>query len=385
MPTLPEDVRPARPVDRRSIKVKLDVNNHASIGFWEVVKVTDLGRTIPSFDTTRVHYKQFFNIFLYVTERCQLRCKHCYMGERLERGLMMDTDKAVEIMSACRKIGAEYVTILGGEPTLHPGLGSIIEQAADLGFSQITIDTNGILAKRLLAIPAGILHYVSISVDGASSETHDLVRGPGTFKKTLKGIRLLVENGYPVRVNYTVCRTNFHEASAMLELADNLGVKLVNFHTFSEEGNGVRNSHLSLLPYEWIDFYENLERLRSRFQVAIWYPPTWARIDRISKYVGEGFRGCLGCSLDRLSIFPDGRCYVCSVLFDEAKHFATLSRDGFQMNKRDNEFDLFSAAMYRAEAPWLSGCPAEEILENNGKAPTPAGLVSMCRCWKSQA
>ena len=51
-----------------------------------IVPLHALSRS-PAKDETRIHYRNFHNIFLYVTERCQLRCGHCYMGDRLERGL----------------------------------------------------------------------------------------------------------------------------------------------------------------------------------------------------------------------------------------------------------------------------------------------------------
>ena len=64
------------------------------------------------------HYTQFQNIFLYITQECQLKCKHCYMGSRLNNGLNMSKDYAQNILLKSRRLGAKYVTILGGEPSL---------------------------------------------------------------------------------------------------------------------------------------------------------------------------------------------------------------------------------------------------------------------------
>jgi MoaA/NifB/PqqE/SkfB family radical SAM enzyme len=336
-------------------------------------------------DRTRVHYQQFYNIFLYVTERCQLRCQHCYMGERLNRGLMLPYAKAEKIITSCRRLGAEHITFLGGEPTLHPDLPKMVDHAVELGYSQVMIDSNGLVLNRIRKIPAQKLYYVSISLDGATAETHEKVRGRGTYEKTVQTIRKLIEEGYRVRINCTIFRGNIQEAPALLALADEIGVNLVNFHTFSEEGNGIAHADWSLTPQDWIAFYESLEKVKHDYRTSIWYPPTWATRERIQHYVAEGFRGCLGCSLDRLSIFPDGRCYVCSVLFDESVHFGIMTEEGLVLNRENNEFDMFSRASFQASAPWLTGCPAEKVLETHGKEQTPADLISMCRCWKSQA
>ena len=41
----------------------------------------------------RYHYERFKYVFLYITERCQLKCRHCYMGGRLDEKKEMDQDR----------------------------------------------------------------------------------------------------------------------------------------------------------------------------------------------------------------------------------------------------------------------------------------------------
>jgi MoaA/NifB/PqqE/SkfB family radical SAM enzyme len=335
-------------------------------------------------DNTRVHYRHFHNIFLYITERCQLRCGHCYMGGRLERGMVLSYQEACRIIRSCRRLGAEYITLIGGEPTIHPDLPKIVAYACACGYKQVMIDTNGIRPDRIMIIPNNQLYSVTVSLDGATSGSHERVRGSGTFARTLGSIRKLVAHGYRVRINCTVFKFSIHEAVLVIKLAEELGVHLVNYHTFSEEGFGFGKSDWSLTPYEWITFCESLERIRKQSSVSVWYPPTWTTQQKLPRYVAEGFNGCLGCSLDRLSIFPDGRCYLCSVLFDRSMHFATITEDGFILNRNKNEFDAFSRAAYFSEHQTLTGCPAEKILEEQGKRINPSGFISLCRCWKSQ-
>ncbi|MET0648965.1 MAG: radical SAM protein [Pyrinomonadaceae bacterium] len=336
-------------------------------------------------DRTRVHYQRFHNIYLYVTERCQLRCGHCYMGDRLERGLSLEFDKAAQIMTYCRRLGGEYITFLGGEPTLHPDLPRMVDFAIGAGYQQVMINSNGLLERTIDRIAPEKLHYISFSLDGATAEIHNRIRGAKTYEKTVRCIRETVSAGYAVRLITTISKVNIHEAAPMLGLADELGVQMLNFHLFSEEGRGIGNPDWSLSPQEWIDFYEYLETIKDGYRTSIWYPPSYATSTKLNRYVDEGYRGCVGCSLDRLSIFPDGRAYVCSVMFDLPGNYARLGENGLELNKGENEFDLFAAAMYGAKEPWLSGCPAEAVLTRQGKAQTPDHLVSMCRLWKSQA
>jgi len=346
---------------------------------------SDLRFSRQNKDRTRVHYRTFHYVFLYITERCQLRCNHCYVGDRLDRGLVMSYERSVSIMNHCRRLGAEHITFLGGEPTLHPDLPRMVDHAADIGYDKVYIDTNGLLVQRLKRIPPEKLYYIRVSLDGATAETHEKVRGAGTYEKTLQCIKELISAGYRVGITCTIFQFNIYEAPDLLDLADELGVSLVNYHVFSEEGRGIAYPHWSLAPQDWIDFCGFLETAKHNHRTSIWYPPTWATLKELDQYVAEGYQGCLGCSLDRLSIFPDGVCYVCSLLFDEPVHFGIMTDQGFILNRERNEFEMFTEAIFTASEPWLSGCPAERVLDKHGKRRTPPELVSVCRCWKSQA
>lgn len=126
-------------------------------------------------DRTRVHYRRFHNIYLYITERCQLRCGHCYMGNRLERGLSLPYEKAASTISYFRRLGGEYITFLGGEPTLHRDLPRMVDHALAEGYTQVMINSNGLLERTIDRIAPERLHYISFSLDGATAETHNLV------------------------------------------------------------------------------------------------------------------------------------------------------------------------------------------------------------------
>ena len=68
----------------------------------------------------------------------------------------------------------------------------------------------------------------------------------------------------------------------------------------------------------------------------------------MARYAADGYRGCIGRTLDRISIFPDGRAYVCSFLFDTDLHFANMVDGQVILNKGPNEFDLFTQVLTKA-------------------------------------
>jgi radical SAM protein with 4Fe4S-binding SPASM domain len=111
----------------------------------------------------------------------------------------------------------------------------------------------------------------------------------------------------------------------------------------------------------------------------------------MTRYQAEGYQGCIGRTLDRISIFPDGRCYVCSYLFDTDLYFAQMDGDRVRLNHGENEFDLFTRPLVESAcggckaSACLGGCPAEEVVMGGSSCAAYEDIVPVCRLWKSSA
>lgn len=341
----------------------------------------------------RVPYGRFRNVYLYISEACQLRCDHCYMGERLERAMKMPLSQIVDWLTTWRRMGGSKVTILGGEPTLHPNFTDAVRLAGRLGYEHVITTTNGQrpALKKFRAMAPEDFAYVQVSLDGGDAKNHDAVRGAGTFDTAVATTRELARRGFDTRVICTVNRANRDDALRLLELAGELGVNLVKFHVFSEIGTGHLNRELALTPPEWIEFCDLLERVAVLYDTRVWYQPAYARRDQMDRYAGEGYQGCIGRTLDRISVFPDGRAYVCSYLFDTDLNFAQMTGSQVTLNREPSEFDLFTSALARSacggcKSPaCLGGCPAEQVVSGTSSCATYRDIVPVCRLWKSSA
>ncbi|MGH3428998.1 MAG: radical SAM protein, partial [Mycobacteriales bacterium] len=340
----------------------------------------------------KIPYGRFRNVYLYITERCQLRCEHCYMGERLERALKMPFDKIAATLKTWRQMGGSKLTILGGEPTLHPQYVDVIRYAKALGYEHVITTSNGLepAIRKFRKMEPEDFAYVQISLDGGSADSHDKVRGKGTFDEALRNITELTQRGFDTRIICTVNRVNAGDCMNLLDIADQIGVSLVKFHVFSVIGSGHGAAEWGMQPNEWIDFYERLEKRAPQHKTRVWYQPTYARRDRIAGYAADGYRGCIGRTLDRISIFPDGRAYVCSFLFDTDLHFANMVDGQVVLNRGDNEFDLFTKVLNQAScgtckspSACLGGCPAEELVMGGASCDAEPDIVPVCRLWKA--
>lgn len=141
-------------------------------------------------------------------------------------------------------------------------------------------------------------------------------------------------------------------------------------------------------PREWIEFYEELEKIKKDHKIQIWYQPTYANKGNIHRFTQQGYRGCIGRTLDRISIFPDGRAYVCSYLFDTAQNMFQMVDGNVKINREENEFELFtkvltkpSCSTCKAPKTCLGGCPAEELSMGISSCEADSEIIPVCRLF----
>jgi MoaA/NifB/PqqE/SkfB family radical SAM enzyme len=128
---------------------------------------------------------------LKLTENCQAKCVTCnYWQTRWEDSL--DAGKAVDVINRLGDFGIRYLRFTGGEPLLRRDLFQIMQRANMAKFKRITLQTNGLLLKKLhQEINDSPITKVAVSIDGMES-SNDSIRGiKGYFKLALEGMRLL--------------------------------------------------------------------------------------------------------------------------------------------------------------------------------------------------
>jgi radical SAM protein with 4Fe4S-binding SPASM domain len=162
--------------------------------------------------------------------------------------LHVPEDAVRRILAEYRESGGEGIRFTGGEPLLHPSWPDLMLFAVDLGFKNVSTQTNAILItdEHVEAIRrinfSGLL--LQISLDGAQAETHDRVRGKGAFNGALKGIQRLVQGGLAnnISIFLTEMSHNLEEIPLLLELADSLGIPSVTSGTLVRCGRAEKDS-----------------------------------------------------------------------------------------------------------------------------------------------
>jgi len=258
---------------------------------------------------TAASANSFRSLAIEITNRCNLRCMHCYLpaGEAAEEELT--TEEIKELIKSAKELGARSVSIGGGEPLMRYDYLEIINYALSIGLL-VALGTNGTLideeiAKTLSKLPIKI----QISLDGAKKETHDRIRGNGSFDSAVRGLDKLIERGMEkdIVIAFTPMSLNVEEVPELIDFALEKGIQVIQFPPLSSSGRAK----------------ERWDELRLSDDKKLWF---WGFISRKSKelkgkldLLGECFSMNINnpgnpyrCSIgSQLRIAPTGDVYPC--------------------------------------------------------------------------
>jgi len=252
-----------------------------------------------------------------ITNACNLRCRHCFLpdvGKPLPDEL--DTQQAYHIVDNIAESGAQSLLFSGGEPLLRDDLFEIAGYASNS--LSLSLQTNGYsLEARAEQLKDVGFSQIQVSLDGASAETHDYLRGKGSYQRALKGITKCIDLRFPsVGIGATIHRRNYDELPQMIELALDLRADVFEAGAFVAAGKGRQSSRLALSQEQRKRMYEYLSQKQSQLgnvwsenphMILVSSAAKEACVDPYNPAVGVGCAaGILGCA-----ITPSGKVIPC--------------------------------------------------------------------------
>ena len=182
---------------------------------------------------------------LQITNRCNLQCRHCYIGEGSHQDL--SRKQIQEVLEQFEEIQGLRLLLSGGEPLLHPHFWEVNEVLRDYAFRSVLL-SNGTLISKEIAKKLRV-HEVQISLDGMK-EGHESLRGEGTFEKTIMAVDHLQEANIRVSVATMIHRRNLSEFDQMASLLQSKNVEEWNVDVPCVEGRLKENHDLQVSPSE---------------------------------------------------------------------------------------------------------------------------------------
>ena len=248
-----------------------------------------------------------------ITDRCDLRCSHCFVSATTDGEDMSASDLrgVIDQLVAAR---VANVTITGGEPLVHPDLHEILGDLVGANLD-VTVCTNGVaITDGLIRRAAGLGRVnFNVSLDGARASSHGRFRGNlEAFERTVANLHRLSRVGLLKGILSTPNGlTEPDEYREILGLATELHAEYLLLNPLSSFGRGIQNGRLAVDEHRMRGIQDRLELASgqdSPEQVFIRFPNS-----------SRPLTSCIAGEV--LYVFVDGDITVCPYLA-----FATENR-----------------------------------------------------------
>jgi mycofactocin radical SAM maturase len=160
-----------------------------------------------------------------LTYACNLACVHCLSSSGRRDPRELTTNEAKAVIDELERMQVFYVNIGGGEPTVRKDFWELVEYATAHHVG-VKFSTNGsrIDARRARWLRGNDYVDVQISLDGATAQVNDAVRGTGSYATAIKAMEHLA--GTRFKLSVVITRENVSQLDAFKAIADTYGAQL---------------------------------------------------------------------------------------------------------------------------------------------------------------
>ena len=335
--------------------------------------------------------KKAFGLQWHITEKCEQRCKHCYIFNGREHDfcelsieeLKRIVDDFVETTSKMDK--TPVLTITGGDPLLYCNIWEFLELLYNKKIKFAILGNPFHLTKEVAIRlkELGCYNY-QMSIDGLK-ETHDYMRKKGSFDETLDKVELLNNVGLHTSIMTTVSKLNVNEIPLLVPIIVKAGVKNYGFARYCPNPG---DNDVMLTPEEYKKFLEKM------WNVYLEYKETGTRFalkDHLWKlflyekglydinFLGDDILDGCHCGISHMTILSNGLVYACRRCESPIGKVPEQSLYDIFFGKKIEEYRKFNQFQKCKDCELLRfcrGCPSvAKCATGDFYAPDP-------QCWK---
>lgn len=336
--------------------------------------------------------KKAFGLQIHITDRCDQRCKHCYIynGNPITKCNELSLKKLKYILNEytdfCSKIDKNpSLAITGGDPLLHPDFWRFLEMVKSFDIKFIILG-NPFHLNRDVAIRLKELGCVSyqLSIDGLE-KTHDYIRKDGSFRETIEKIGVLNDAGLSSTVMTTISKANIKEISKLVPIIVEAKTNRFGFARYCPTKNELLNI---VTPEEYKNFLSEIWEVFAKYKNSgtkftlkdhLWtlflYERGYFKIPNEDRIIYDGCH----CGISHLTVLADGSIYACRRCDSKLGNIFNESFYNIYFGEKMDEYrryDLFEACSKCKLLRFCRGCPAvAKCTTGNFYAKDP-------QCWK---
>lgn len=258
--------------------------------------------------------------FIFLTEQCNLACKHCYVSAKPAVGEVMSWPIFERALLTLRSVGINDIRLTGGEPTVHPLFDKVVVWLQQRKFD-IGITTNGV---RFVEGPisAALLSGVRrcwVSIYGPTAHLHSKIGGvrAADFDALLGWVGNCAREGIAIGISVLLIPGQLGYATDLLSHALVKGVRRLRFIPLQPDGRGQFmkiGNDWSAWPHELKALLHNLRNhaLAKEFEVI-----TLNDLFDLNGRYGSPEASCLLIGRRMWAIGPTGEVYPCCYTYGE--------------------------------------------------------------------
>ncbi len=272
-----------------------------------------------------------------LTYACNLACVHCLSSSGRRDPGELSTEQCKAVIDEFERMQVFYVNIGGGEPTIRPDFWELVDYATAHHVG-VKFSTNGSrITPEIAARLAGSDYVdVQISLDGATAEVNDAVRGTGSYATAIAAMEHLAAAGFRgFKISVVMTRDNVDQLDAFKAIADRFDAQL-RITRLRPSGRAVD---------VWEDLHPTADQQHQLYQWLLAHGEGVLTGDSFFHLAafGEALPGLNLCGAGRVVclIDPVGDVYACPfAIHEEFLAGNVLGAGGFQAVWRES--DLFA-------------------------------------------
>jgi mycofactocin radical SAM maturase len=319
------------------------------------------------------------NVTWEITSRCNLRCIHCLSdagSASCDETSTAESKGVIDQLAACKVF---QVNIGGGEPFLREDFIDLLNYAHEKGLVAC-VSTNGTVVNDQLAKTLSRLDslYLQVSLDGATSDVNDRIRGEGTYRAIMEAMGCFARWGVKFSVNTVLTRLNFPQLETLRALSKEYGAEL-RVSRFRPSGRGkiskdhIGPDHEQLEAFaKWLEDHDMVRTGDSFFCLTS------------EKRRNKGLDMC-GAAKMTCCISPNGDLYPCAFLQEGPFRAGNVLRQPLSILwhrspvlRQFRNLDVGSCQACVRYEDCRGGCPAMAYhTYNDIRKPDPECLVNL--------
>lgn len=188
-------------------------------------------------------------LFFELTDRCNLRCRHCGSSCTAEGQALTVDDVKRTLKTIRHNPDKPTICLTGGEPMMHPDFFKIAGLVKEMGFNW-GMTTNATLIDDAAAekLKEAGMSTVSVSLDGMEKSHDSLRQKDGAWRLALRGLEALQKVGFRPQVTTVLHQNNFNELEHMYNLLRGIGITSWRPINVEPIGRACESADLLLTP-----------------------------------------------------------------------------------------------------------------------------------------